>query len=236
MTSIETLDCAGLWQRTLLIEPGGATDTTTDVRWLQANSRFVDLRRPARRPGFADLRGAAGLADLPAAHRDWLDAQDGFAGLLTRDGDRFHWGRQLALQPPGPHPDEGRMRREGAVIVETGIHADYVEHWTHSPLEPGSPCWALELTGEDGSGTALLLRAGDRFGWAARSAGLVELALGTVTGDTWTITDSALPWREGDHLDPFRADGAVHTHDLDRDGHGCVRRWQVIDTEGDPTL
>ncbi|WP_067676725.1 hypothetical protein [Nocardia miyunensis] len=231
---ITTLDCAGLWRRTLLTAPG-VTDTTTDVRWLQGLSRFVDLRRPASRPDFTGVRCAAEVQDLPTAHRDWLAAVDGFAGTLVRDGDLFHWGRDIGLQPAGPFPDEGRMRLAGAVIVETGVHADYVEHWEHEPAEPDSARWALELSGPDAR--ALLVRVGDRFGWAARVGAGVELSLGTVTESHWTITDSAIPWREGCELTPTATDSAtVHTHDIGPDGRPVRRAWTVTDTEGKPQL
>lgn len=45
-------DCRGLWRRTLLIDTDGTLDRTTDVRWLQGLTRFVDLRRPTARPDF----------------------------------------------------------------------------------------------------------------------------------------------------------------------------------------
>lgn len=37
-------DCVGSWRRNLLVNPDGSRDTTTDVRWLQGITAFVDSR------------------------------------------------------------------------------------------------------------------------------------------------------------------------------------------------
>jgi len=37
-------DCVGSWRRTLLVNLDGSRDTTTDVRWLQGITAFVDSR------------------------------------------------------------------------------------------------------------------------------------------------------------------------------------------------
>ncbi|MFE3001156.1 hypothetical protein ACFXG4_40010 [Nocardia sp. NPDC059246] len=209
-------DCAGLWQRTLLVDPCGVYDTTTDVRWLQGITRFVDLRRATPRPDFSGVRSAA---DLTAGHWAWLDTQDGFAGTLTQRADIFHWQRRVELQPPGPHPDEGAMSYADGVLVEAGVHADYFEHWIRAAA-PG-PCWAMDLESPAG-GSALVLRVGDLFGWAHRDpAGAVELSLGTIADGEWLITDSSLPYREGQFLQSL---WAAPEHD-----------WRISYTEGNVT-
>src|ERR1700759_3005473 len=53
----------------------------------------------------------------------------GFAGTLSQCGDVFSWHRTIDRQPPGPYPDEGSMRWRDGLLVETGVHTDYVEHW-----------------------------------------------------------------------------------------------------------
>jgi len=88
----------------------------------------------------------------------------GFAGRLHQDGDVFAWHRAVDVQPPGPFPDAGRMHWDGEVLVETGVHEDYVEHWVRDPVDH-TPAGALFLSGPDGA-PALLVRAGAVFGWA----------------------------------------------------------------------
>jgi hypothetical protein len=100
-------DCAGLWRRTLLIDTDGSRDTNADVRWLQGITAFVDLRRPVPRPDFS---GAQSISDFTGLQRNWLSTQDGFAGRLSQRGDVFEWSHFTRLQPPGAHPDAGRMR------------------------------------------------------------------------------------------------------------------------------
>jgi len=196
MKPVRMSDCAGLWRRTRLIDSDGSHDTVTDVRWLQGRTAFVDLRRPAY-PG----------------------AWDGFAGWLHQDDDIFVWDRFTGLQPQ-EHPDAGRMHWDGDTLVETGVHADYVEHWVLEPA-PG-PCWALSLSAPDGQ--ALLLRVGALFGWASCAAGIVEISLGTVAGGTWMITDSSDPTRHGVDLSP-RVQGSEL---VETDGI-----WTITDSEGD---
>lgn len=204
MTAIHVSDCTGLWRRTLLVDADGSHDTTTDVLWLQGITAFVDLRRPVPRN--------------PAA-------QDGFAGWLHQDGDVFEWTRFTGLQPEGEHPDAGRMHWDGDVLVETGIHADYIEHWM---LEPATgQCWALTLAGPGGS-QALLLRAGGRFGWATRTADGAEISLGTVSGPRWTITDSSDSARDGADLAP-----RLNAQKLTVAGDAA---WTVTDSEGEVTV
>ena len=53
----------------------------------------------------------------------------GFAGPLHQRGNVFEWHRDVDLEPPGPFPDAGAMHWDGDVLVETGVHEDYVEHW-----------------------------------------------------------------------------------------------------------
>ncbi|GAB3204690.1 hypothetical protein [Nocardia tengchongensis] len=229
-------ECAGLWQRTLLVDTDGTQDTTTDVQWLQGLTRFVDLRRPTPRPDFDSVRCAA---ELSSQQRAWLHMQDGFAGELTQRDQVFHWRRRIELQPPGPFPDEGRMSYSGEVLVEIGVHADYFEHWTRA--EVPETCWAMDLEAPGGD-AAILLRAGDRFGWAHRdTAGAVELSLGTVSHGEWFITDSALPYREGQLLDPRWGTGAepgrtLCTSTIDADGAPVTPEWTVRYTEGNVIL
>lgn len=189
--------CSGLWRRTLLIDTDGSRDTTTQVQWLQGLSAFVDLRGP----------GA------------------GFAGRLSQREDIFEWTRTIDLQPAGP-PDAGRMSWEGDVLVEVGVHADYIEHWQRDP-EPLDPRWGLLLSGP-GGGVAILVRVGARFGWAVKSDTRAEISLGTVSGDDWLITDSAHTGRVGVTLLPRLESGCLRVDD--------DFAWTVEEQEGSVTL
>jgi hypothetical protein len=144
-------DCAGLWRRTLLVDADGSRDTTTDVRWLQGITAYVDSR--------------------------------GFAGSLGQRGDVFEWARSIEVQP-ADLPDAGRMSWDGDILVEVGVHADYVEHWVRDQA-PASPCWALTLSA-GAADEALLLRVGRFFGWACRIDGRAEVVVGEVDGPDWT--------------------------------------------------
>lgn len=102
----------------------------------------------------------------------------GFAGTLEDDGGVFEWHRAVDVEAPGLL-DVGEMRWEGDTLVETGVHADYVEHWVRDDVAP-TPCWAVFLTGPDGV-PGLLLRVGDRFGFA----GAGRVVIGEVGSSGW---------------------------------------------------
>lgn len=107
----------------------------------------------------------------------------GFAGTLSQRGDVFHWHRIVDLQPPGPYPDEGSMHWRDGVLVETGVHVDYVEHWVRdSPDEAlvAAPRGAMFVVAPDGA-PGLLLRVGGLFGWATSG----EVVIDAVHGPRW---------------------------------------------------
>lgn len=120
------------------------------------------------RPGVLWLQGRTAYVD-----------SRGFAGTLAQDGEIFEWHRAVNVHPPGPLPDAGVMSWDGDVLVETGVHENYVEHWVRDPGS-SSPAAALFLIGPDGA-PALLVRAGTLFGWAD-SAGVV---IGAVDDDRY---------------------------------------------------
>jgi hypothetical protein len=116
----------------------------------------------------------------------YVDAR-GFAGRLERRGDVFEWRRDVDLEPPGGFPDVGTMHWEDDVLVETGVHQDYVEHWVRDD-GPTSPCGAVFLRAPDG-GEGLLLRVGNLFGWAG--AGTVVIgAVGDPQFDDYSTAAS----------------------------------------------
>lgn len=104
----------------------------------------------------------------------------GFAGTLSQEADVFLWDRSIDLEPRRPHPDAGSMSWGDGILVETGVHADYVEHWVRED-DDVTPCGALFLVAADGH-PGLLVRVGTRFGWA----GAGEVTLDAVGGARWS--------------------------------------------------
>lgn len=216
----------GLWRRTLL-QAGSLRDTTSTVYWLQTESWHADIRIPAGRPSF---EGVTSLAQCSPAQRRFLSRQQGFHGLTEVDAtscpEICRWHRLADFQPPALSPDAGRLRLDGDLLVETGLHDDYLEHWKRVP---GSDRDTMVLA-ENGSGGALLLRAGN---WAMRvvprrvpwpnglAAGMslqaaivacdanevalldFEISLANINDIAWTIKHSTMPWQEGGIILPL---------------------------------
>ncbi|MBB5160857.1 hypothetical protein [Mycobacterium sp. AZCC_0083] len=133
----------------------------------------------------------------------------GFGGRLHQRDDVFEWHRMVDLEPPGPFPDAGAMHWDGDTLVETGVHADYVEHWVRDD-GPSSPRWALTLQSAD-AGDALLLRVGAVFAWASATA----------------VTLAAVGSVEWEALAPNLSDGEIRVNGA---------RWTVVQSEGDVEL
>jgi hypothetical protein len=108
----------------------------------------------------------------------------GFAGTLhARDGI-FHWRRDIDLEAPADTPDEGEMHWDNGVLVETGVHVDYVEHWVRDD-GPQTPCWAAFLTGPDAR-PGLLVRAGAAVAFATEDRVVVD----DTDADRWPTPDA----------------------------------------------
>jgi len=205
----------GLWRR-LSIEFGdGSGDIDAFVVWLQTEDVFIDLRIPARPGG----RNPTGFADLTPRSGAALAAQEGFAGRLLWTEDRAAWPRALDFRPTGV-PDEGWVARTGRVLVETGVHARYVEHWWQAidraaPLAAfgrlgSGPVWARAgehvMFAQDrraappapgGLGSGVAAAAGDPAALAALLD--CEISYGAVDGgSSWRVARSTLPWLEGE--------------------------------------
>ncbi|MEU0497390.1 hypothetical protein [Mycobacterium sp. NPDC006124] len=158
------------------------------------------------------LVGADGSRDAGGNVR-WLQGitayvdSRGFAGSLHQRGNVFEWHRDVDLEPSGPFPDAGAMHWDGDVLVETGVHEDYSEHWVRDAGD-AADCGALFLRSPDGA-DGLLLAVGDLFGWAG--AGVV--VIGRRGAPEWSKLDIALS---------------------DNHVHAAGQSWQVERTEGDP--
>ncbi|MCF4164365.1 hypothetical protein L2U69_01725 [Zavarzinia compransoris] len=252
MLSVATV--RGLWQRSLIVWPDGARDGTTDVRWLQGPSFYIDLRRPAGRPDFAAV---SCLDDLDRDQVLWLAGQEGFAGELVFDGRCFEWRREFDLQPVTPYSDAGFLRFDGDVLVEEGRDVAYVEHW-HRDKEATLPAAAARLIGADGR-IGFIVRVGDRFMFArdrgvplgagetlgdlvadagdmAAALALIdcEISYGTIDESGWTIGHSSLPFREGARLAPVTAHGGAGlvTTGVAADGGRADHVWRIETLQG----
>ncbi|WP_329114681.1 hypothetical protein [Streptomyces sp. NBC_01465] len=242
----------GVWHRSLLVGADGVRDTTTTVTWVQGPARYADLRQPAGHPARS---GAASLAALGFPDLIALTRQEAFAGRLRKRGDVFHWARLLDFGPVSL-PDAGRLRHEDGVLVETGEHVPYVEHW--QPERTGGPFAALELLDPATGSAGLLVRAGSWFGYVRdraepvpadapledlvrgadgleRARGLVdfELSLGRIADGRWTIARSTLPHRTGARLAPA-LDGCsgLRVSDTDHDASPYTRTFEITAAEG----
>lgn len=214
----------GLWSRSLLTSGTGerrVVDTTSDVTWLQAGILYVDLRLPAATGSVA--------AQQPAA--------SGFAGRLVADGPWARWERLVDLQPPTGSLDEGALHDHGDRVVETGRHADHVEHWHRDP-GPTDPVVALLLHERISGAAAVLVRVGAHVAWARGSAGPAdavgaEVAFGRPTGLGVVVDRSSGAARRGAVIALHRSGEDLLSDEPAPDGEVVRRRWAVRETEGD---
>jgi hypothetical protein len=163
-------DLGGVWEWTLLIEPDGRVDRTSEVYWLQLGTLCADIR-------------SAPDQNCHAA----------FAGILSSRDEIFHWSPRWAYGlEEGAPPDEGYLRWEGAILREDGVHAAYVEHWRRLAI-PGDDDFACWLTDGSDHPKGLLLRLG-RFAFCAHeqdgAAEETEFRLFTRGEDGWSVCAS----------------------------------------------
>ncbi|MBU6418820.1 MAG: hypothetical protein KGQ79_03735 [Proteobacteria bacterium] len=243
------MEFSGLWTRSLLALPDGQRDETTQVAWLQGPSLFADLRQPAGRPACCFVPGPEHLT-LEAC--SWLATQSGFAGTFIVENNMGEWRREIDFHPKAPLPDAGTLEWQGDILVETGLHTPYYEHW-HAGQEALAPNGALRLQSREDGRLAILVRSGSVFMLARDRAPGVKLtepdlcACAAAAPDMavvralldceisfgradagWKIIRSTLPWREGAHL-------AIATQGQCRFNlDGSV--WEILHAEGEGIL
>lgn len=239
----------GVWRRTLLKTPD-VHDADTTVFWLQAMRWHADIRIPARRPDFSGVRT---LADCNRAQLLWLAQQQGFAGLTQIDAtsqpEICRWHRMVDYRPPSATPDAGFMRFEPTQLVETGVHADYLEHWSRLPSSDQGI--AVLQRADDQLRQQFLMVAGNHvmhvreraWSWppdlpadsdmtqfddaTLRDALDFEISFGTRTAGGWTVKHSTLPWLEGH---PIRITMTPVGNDaVDLAWNGISTAWQVLE-------
>lgn len=211
----------GVWRRTLLETPE-VRDTTTTVFWLQTSRWHADIRIPGGRPDFA---GVGSLHECTEQQVQWLASQQGFAGItevaVNADSETCSWHRLLDFQPPAAVPDAGHMDFQADKLVETGVHASYLEDWVKLP-DSDQGFAVLERTQEKDADlpAELLLVAGEfvmhvrdrRAAWpndGGQGAALrdlvdaghaslldMEISFGRRSPEGWTIQHSLQPWLE----------------------------------------
>ncbi|MES2934135.1 MAG: hypothetical protein V4805_11690, partial [Pseudomonadota bacterium] len=150
----------GVWRRTLL-EAADVYDVATNVLWMQTSRWHADLRIPALRPDFSQVDS---LAACNHEQLMWLAQQQGFAGVTEVDfasqAEICRWHRLVDFRPPAATPDAGCMTFEPTQLVETGVHAEYLEHWIRlSDTESGFAVFKYDS--DTSRPPRLLLIAGD---------------------------------------------------------------------------
>lgn len=261
-------DLGGVWRRTLVRESNGSTDRTTAVTWVQGPSLFGDLRRPAR---LDEEVGRGCLAGLDRPQLLALCRQKAFAGTLEADGSVFNWVRRIDLHPPTAVPDAGTLRWEqsarvepGVLLVEEGVHEDYLEHWAPVVRAPVTLAAAALLEDPQEGCAGVLVRAGSWFCYArdrsvplpasavplaeqvagcagrAQAVALLdcEVSIGRVRTGRWEIAHSTLPHRVGSVLRPELSPSGDHLRisDADLQGRDRTRDWLLTRAEGPVAL
>jgi hypothetical protein len=241
----------GVWARRLLETPQ-QRDESSFVRWLQTRLWHADLRIPARTPG----TGAP----------PQLASQQGFCGVtqVTQQagGEVCTWHRRLDFQPPRAEVDAGLMVFEAPErVIETGVHAPYLEIWERLPDSTG-PYIALAGLDEAGGDTQERFLVAGRYAMHVRprcmawppgtQAGQTlldvmaghpdmaqdlldfEISFGTLEAGQWTIEQSTLPALNGACL-PF-AVARAKAKPAEVSCPGLGELWQVLDWAGQEVL
>ncbi len=237
----------GVWVRTLLQTPQ-LRDDTTFVRWMQTSVWHADLRIPHP------------VRDAEA----WtlLARQQGFCGItqvsqvgLQAEGEVCTWQRRVDFQPPRADADAGVMEFETPDrVIETGIHAPYLEIWDRLPDSTGRYIVLGGLDAAGGDTQARVLVAGRycmhvrprRIAWPqATSVGRsladcvahhpaiaqelldFEISFGTLDAGHWTVEQSTLPGLVGTRVPCVLRrvqDGVAQV-----DGGFATGPWQVLE-------
>jgi hypothetical protein len=249
-------DITGLWRRSLIKWPDGRSDTTTSVRWMQTPTLYVDLRQPADRPSFNEVRC---LRELSRENVEWLARQEAFAGEIRFDGVYFEWLRQIDLQPATAFADAGRFWFESDMMVEEGRDSPYIEHW-HREANCSEACSGIRMREVSTGRTGIIVRSGDLFMYARRRpidmpprCNLIEcigrtselpaaqdlidceISFGRIEAAGWRIENSSLPFKENRLLGPQTFElskGRLKTVDVAPGGESIDLTWDIMGVQG----
>ena len=234
----------GVWARRLLETPQ-QRDEKTFVRWLQTSLWHADLRIPAKALG----------TDAQIL----LASQQGFCGVTQvtqqASGEVCTWHRRSDFQPPRADVDAGLMVFESPErVIETGVHAPYLEIWERLPDSTGRFIALAGLDAAGGDTQERFLVAGRyamhvrprRLAWPpGTQAGQTlpevlvkhpvhavalldfEISFGTLDAGHWTIEQSTLPTLKGACL-PMVVHQR-HATQADIDSPLCGGHWQILE-------
>lgn len=245
----------GVWVRTLLDAPGQRDDTSF-VRWLQTSVWHADLRVPL----VARINSASSLLirkDFEQSLR--LASQQGFCGVtevcLQDQREVCIWHRRTDFQPALEGLDEGWMAFDNPDrLIETGVHAPYLEVWERLPDSTGR---FIVLAGLNGFGQDNLERVlvagrylmrvrprrltwpGDMQAGQSLTEVLVrhpalagelldfEISFGALNAGRWTIEQSTLPGLEGcSLLCNLQRESVLHARIY---GDMSDARWRILE-------
>lgn len=238
-----------MWHRKWISAPH---DDGLQVFWLQTDSLFADIRVPAERSA-----GGPSLGEIDDAGLRDLATCKGFAGRAELHDDLCTWHRVFDWQPDNGVADIGRVRPEGDLLHEEGVHHEYSEIWQRlTPARAGA--FGLALADPTDGRVGFLVSVGDHFIYArGRSNRLrntaslavlleacpdrnaqralfdAEIAMGSVSRG-WEITRSTYPWRAGDRLldvPQALADEPLVLLERDAEGRPARRQWRVVARE-----
>jgi hypothetical protein len=246
----------GVWRRSLL-KAVEVHDVDSLVYWMQTSRWHADVRIPASRPDFSHVRS---LHDCDRAQLCWLASQQGFAGVTevetSGDTEICRWHRLVDFQPPAATPDAGAMQFEPDRLVETGVHADYLEHWQRVPhADTGFAVLRQRATaGSAANGKMRLLLIAGRHvmhvcsrshAWpddvlqpfdasalddqTLRAMLDFEISFGLRTAKGWRISHSTLPWLEGQDIEVQLASPRSKLVELGWNGDWSP--WEVLEWE-----
>jgi hypothetical protein len=134
----------GCFKRRSITFFSGATDTSTQVYWLQTRGLTADLRLPGDRPA----AGGLGMSGDPTIDT-WLGLAIAEGGLARSswNGQRMTWSDWTSFQLHDKWPEPGVLRRVGDCLIEQAPSGAYVEDWRFQPTGAG-PLLGLRLTEE----------------------------------------------------------------------------------------
>jgi hypothetical protein len=248
-------DLCGLWRRTLLQHQGREADRTSPVFWLQGPRFFLDLRQPAN---LALFDGVGCLRDLRLEQCRELARQQGFAGVLSLDGDIAEWRREIDFHPDSGIADRAQLQLTGQVLTETGTEAPYIEQWERES-DPADPGWGARLREAESGRTGFVARVDNRLMFARSRASPLpsggslgreidaaetlearcdlldfEISLGRIgPGGSWLIERSTLPFKQGRRWPVHKCDSREFAiGDLDPAGRPVTRQWRIVEADG----
>jgi hypothetical protein len=146
----------GCFRRRFITYYTGASDTSTEVYWLQCRTLSVDVRIPFGRP---DPHGRALYSEYSPEELKALAEVEGGIADTSWDGEIMRWSSPIAFQLHQKWPEPGLLRRIGDCMIEFAPSGAYVEDWRLQPSRPG-PLVGLRLVREYNLDTGLVTHSG----------------------------------------------------------------------------